>query len=45
MYVAWRNSQVQQELRAVRDLVESGADREALGQAMPAGAARNALDP
>jgi L-alanine-DL-glutamate epimerase-like enolase superfamily enzyme len=31
-------------IEAMRDLVESGGSREALGQAMPAGAARNALD-
>jgi L-Ala-D/L-Glu epimerase len=31
-------------IEAMRDLIESGADRDALGQAMPAGAARNALD-
>ncbi len=31
-------------IEAMRALVESGGNREALGQAMPAGAARNALD-
>jgi L-alanine-DL-glutamate epimerase-like enolase superfamily enzyme len=31
-------------IEAMRDLIESGGTREALGQAMPAGAARNALD-
>ena len=40
MYVAWRNSQVQQELRAVRDLVEASVSLHELeDDVMPALAA------